>query len=395
MSLGAATALAQSPAPYPLDVELPLTEMAGTAVSSDAGITITFGMDAYLSGSSGCNTYSATWQSDGTTLTVGPIAATRAHCGTDVDALESRYLGLLQVATSWSLNGSALEVVTSAGSTLVYGGNAAEPAIVGAWQLSTSGGTPVPNGIVATAVFGADGTLTGTGGCNTYSASYTLDGSSLSIGPLAATRLSCTDNGAIEPAYLDTLQGATSWSVAGDNLTIEGTTPLVFTNGASAEVTLTGQPWALVTRGGQTIDPSLGVSATFGDDGTVSGFGGCNEYDTTYTIDGAALAIEPVAATRKTCAANVDATESAFFTALEGAASLAITGADLIVTTRDGSELAFHVQDGPLPTPGTSAAPTAEPTAAPTAEPTAGPTPAASAPGSPGATATIVGARGR
>ena len=172
MSVGAsADTRPESGAVPVLDQELPLTEMAGTAVASDAGITVTF---AWLTrpcpGFGGCNTYNATWQSDGTTLTVGPIAATRKSCGTDVDALESQYLGLLQAAASWSLNGSALEIVTADGSTLVYGGTAAEPAIVGAWQLSTFGGTPVPNGIVATAVFGADGTLTGSGGCNTYSA---------------------------------------------------------------------------------------------------------------------------------------------------------------------------------------------------------------------------------
>jgi len=361
MSLGASAALAQSPEPDPvLDQQLVLSEMAGTPVAPDAGITATFASDGSLSGLGGCNSYSAAWQSDGTSLTIGPIAATLKACDEATDALESQYFRILQDAATSSLDGSALTIAAADGTTLVYGGDAPVPALVGAWQLSTFGGTAVPRGTVATAIFGADGSLTGSGGCNTYSGTYTTDGASLSISPLAATRLFCADTGEIEPAYLDALQAATGWAVDGGTLTISSTVDLVFGNGSAPTGTLTGQPWSLVTQGGETVDPTLGISATFADDGTVSGSGGCNQYNATYTVDGDTIAIGPIAATRMACAPHIGDAEAAYFTALESAMGFVVGGADLIIATADGSTLEFQVQGGPPP----SSAPTAEPSAA-------------------------------
>ena len=391
MSIGASASLAQSPQPYPLGTEIPLTQMAGTAVAPDAGITITFAADATLSGFDGCNQYSASWQSDGTTLTVGPIAATRTSCTAAVKALESQYLGLLQDAKSWSLNGTAVVVVTTDGPTLVFAGPPASAAIAGSWALSSVDGTPVAAGIAATAIFGTDGSLTGSGGCNTFDGTYTVDGANLTVGPLAATRKFCESSSQLESAYLDALQGATGWAVAGSTLTLTGTSTLIFGNGSASAATLSGQPWSLVTMGGQTVDPSLGVSATFADDGTVTGSGGCNTYSATYTVSGDTLAIGPVAATRTTCATHVNDTESAFFTALEGAATFAINGADLTITAKDGSTLEFQVQGGPPPSPAASAAATAEPTAAASPAGTAAATAEPSPGDSPAATGGIVG----
>ena len=370
MSLGTSATLAQSPGPvaYPLDTEIALTQMAGTDVAADAGITALFGSGGSLSGSGGCNSYSATWDSDGTTLTVGAIAATRMACDPAVNTLESEYLGLLQVAATWSLEGTTVTVTTSAGSTLVYGGDTDGPALVGEWQLSTFGGTAVPNGIIATAVFGADGSVTGSGGCNTFSGTYTASDTSLTISRLAVTSMFCEAAGEIEPAYLDTLQATTGWSVVGDTLTIESTLPLVFTSGIAATGSLTGQDWLLATMGGQPVEPSLGTSATFADDGTVSGSGGCNGYDSTYTIDGDSISIAPVAATRMACAPEANESESSFFAAMEGATSFTVSGSDLVIATVDGSSLEFSTSTGATPSatpstvpasgePGTSAAP--------------------------------------
>lgn len=366
MSFGASAALAQSPEPYPLGAEIALTEMAGTAVEPGAGITAIFAIDSTggtLSGSGGCNSYSATWDSDGATLTVGPIAATLMACDPTTDALESQYLGLLQAAATWSLEGTVVTVVSADGSTLVFGGGDEASALVGEWQLVTFGGTPVPGGIVATAIFGEDGSLTGSGGCNTFSGTYTVDGASLSVGPLAATRMACEATGEIEPAYLDMLQTATGWSVDGGTLTIDSTFPLVFSNGTAPEGSLTGQAWYLATMDGAAVDPSLGTSATFAEDGTVSGSGGCNQYNAGYAADGTSISIGPIAATRMACEPAVSTAENEFFTAMEAAVGYVVSGDTLVISMGDGSVLEFTT--GVAPTP--SAAPTAGASAAPTA----------------------------
>ena len=82
----------------------------------------------------------------------------------------------------------------------------------------------------------ADGTVSGTGGCNQYNGSYELDGDRLSVGPsLARTMMACEQ--AImdqEDAYLEALQSAASFKIDGDVLTImddSGATVLEFQAG--------------------------------------------------------------------------------------------------------------------------------------------------------------------
>ena len=76
--------------------------------------------------------------------------------------------------------------------------------------------------------FADDGTLSGFAGCNTYTGSFTLDGSAIDIGPLATTRMACQPPGSdIEAVYLPALDavGKTWLRAAGcevcDEATIE------------------------------------------------------------------------------------------------------------------------------------------------------------------------------
>lgn len=63
------------------------------------------------------------------------------------------------------------------------------------WQVATiNNGTAVVgviDGTSLTARFGDDGHVSGSAGCNHYSATYTLDGSALHVGPAIATRKHC------------------------------------------------------------------------------------------------------------------------------------------------------------------------------------------------------------
>ncbi len=72
----------------------------------------------------------------------------------------------------------------------------------------------------------------GTAGCNRYAASYTLAGSSLSFGPIAATKMFCADDGVMEQEdrYLSLLDTVDGWSIDEGQLILEagGTPVLVF-----------------------------------------------------------------------------------------------------------------------------------------------------------------------
>ena len=122
-------------------------------------------------------------------------------------------------------------------------------------QISVSGGvdptpTPAPTtaplpleGVVwnydealpATQVtaFFQNGTLSGTGGCNDYSTSYTINGASLNIAPVPVTGVSCDDaTDQQEESFFLALDDITSYQIQGNKLTLSGPThTLIFTAG--------------------------------------------------------------------------------------------------------------------------------------------------------------------
>lgn len=78
-------------------------------------------------------------------------------------------------------------------------------------------------GTSITAVFDQGGQLSGSSGCNTYSANYTADGSSISIGPPSGTQSACAEPPGImdqEADYLSVLPIASSYEISSSFLTI-------------------------------------------------------------------------------------------------------------------------------------------------------------------------------
>jgi heat shock protein HslJ len=89
------------------------------------------------------------------------------------------------------------------------------------WRATQVAGSPVLEGTTITAGFGADLNVSGSSGCNTYSGSYYVDGSSLTIGPLTATGALCEQEIMDqETAYLAALGSATGFSMEAGQLYI-------------------------------------------------------------------------------------------------------------------------------------------------------------------------------
>ncbi len=79
------------------------------------------------------------------------------------------------------------------------------------WIATTIGGTAVLPGTTIDASFADDGRMTGTAGCNRYSAPCTRDGERITIGPTVATRMYCGAPEGImeqEAAYFAALERA-------------------------------------------------------------------------------------------------------------------------------------------------------------------------------------------
>jgi heat shock protein HslJ len=82
------------------------------------------------------------------------------------------------------------------------------------WVLVDLDGTAPVGETPPTIAFDDQGTVTGTGGCNTFNGEVTIDGSDLSVGPLASTQMACEEDiSTQEAAFFTALQDVTSYTV--------------------------------------------------------------------------------------------------------------------------------------------------------------------------------------
>jgi len=216
-----------------------------TSVLPGTTITASFSDGGTVSGSAGCNNYVAMYQVNKNNLKVGKPATSKTSCGSPAGIMdqEAIYLSNLQGAASYTISGDMLTISDQAGKTLLTykraGATGATMPIVNiTWNLdmyrgSSGSDTPVITTTNVTALFGADGIISGSAGCNSYTGSYTPSGpNGISIGPLATTRMFCGDPGVMdqETAYLTLLRTVSSYKVTEDgklNLMNSAGTPVL------------------------------------------------------------------------------------------------------------------------------------------------------------------------
>ena len=122
----------------------------------------------------------------------------------------------------------------------------------------------------------------GSTGCNRFTGPYSLDGGSLEIGTLASTRMACAPPAdAVERAYLSALARVAGWRFDGAELVLldgDGAELLRYTT-----ATPVGEWNATAIQTGVALSsplPGTEITATFADDGTLTGSAGCNSYTT-------------------------------------------------------------------------------------------------------------------
>ncbi len=168
-----------------------------TTVPADVFVDARFAGGTVV-GSSGCNVYNGPATQTGSSIKIGPLAGTLIGCeGPEAD-VETAYLANLGRATSFTATADGLTFFDPDGKAiLVYAAGPANP-LVGEWNVTgyNNGNqavtSPLP-GTTLTATFTAE-EISGSGGCNTYSGPYTLDGTHITIGPLASTQMACEQN---------------------------------------------------------------------------------------------------------------------------------------------------------------------------------------------------------
>ncbi|WP_416673993.1 META domain-containing protein [Egbenema bharatensis] len=204
-----------------------------------------------------------------------------------------------------------------------------------------------------------DGQVGGSNGCNRFFGSYALDENgldengldenALSIQVGGSTLIACPEEfAAQETAFLTGLTQVTRFTIANDELQLlnaEGEALLTFS--PADQPSLTGTLWQLIGynngQGGVvSLITDTRITATFDDEGGITGFAGCNHYIAPYQVTETAIDISPAISTRKLCSEpeGVMAQETAYLQALETAIVFTIEGNTLTLRTDTGATAA-------------------------------------------------------
>jgi heat shock protein HslJ len=82
---------------------------AVVSLLADTRLTMTFD-NGKVSGQAGCNTFNASYSTQGDRVTIGPAVTTRKMCGDAVMTQERQFLTALQSATKWAIAGGELDM---------------------------------------------------------------------------------------------------------------------------------------------------------------------------------------------------------------------------------------------------------------------------------------------
>jgi heat shock protein HslJ len=152
-------------------------------------------------------------------------------CAEPIMQQETQYLSLLQEVTKYEISGDQLTLSDKNNTKLLIYKKQAPATIVGTWNLfSYNNGKgaiqSVLTGSKTTAVFGPDRKLTGSGGCNQYSATYmTTDPNGITITQPISTLMACeSDLMQQETQYFSLLPAAAKYEISGDQLTLFNST---------------------------------------------------------------------------------------------------------------------------------------------------------------------------
>ncbi len=114
---------------------------------------------------------------------------------------------------------------------------------------------------------------------------------------------------------------------------------------------VTGKDWQLtmLINGDNTLTPTAPIqpSATFTDDGKISGSSGCNNYFGTYTQNAGQLSFSPLGATRKMCMNDAMEIEMAFDAATGQVAGWQLSEGNLVLRDTNGKPVMTFTTKAP------------------------------------------------
>ncbi|WP_435974916.1 META domain-containing protein [Streptomyces sp. Qhu_M48] len=172
----------------------------GRRSAAPDGARVEFGKDGRARGNTGCNTFGATVAVRGETLTVSPQEITQIGCTGARGSFEAELVKAFTGPLTGRLKGESLTLTSADGRSAVELAAEKDLPLRGTtWKIDglvsgeTASSLQPGTGGKARLVLGADGRVTGNLGCNNFSATARVEGTTLKVeGPAATTRMMCT-----------------------------------------------------------------------------------------------------------------------------------------------------------------------------------------------------------
>ncbi len=103
----------------------------------------------------------------------------------------------------------------------------------------------------------------------------------------------------------------------------------------ATEEDLMGSTWVLTNIGSLSAQKSVEVTLVFDSEDSLSGYTGCNSYESNYSLSGDSFSVSGIVSSDDSCAESIMDQEANFIISLEGAESMQIFGDNLVIKSSD------------------------------------------------------------
>jgi len=181
-----------------------------------------------VAGSDGCNRYSMPFTAQGLMIKIGPMGpSTQMACPESTMAQAEAFTTALRTARSFRRGAGTLELLDANDTAVVTFAAQANSLAATSWSVvNINNGRQAVVGMVSgstvTMAFDTAGRVSGTTGCNRYTAAYSANGDTLRFSSVAATRMACADPAVDEQerAFLRALESVVTLGFEGDRVVL-------------------------------------------------------------------------------------------------------------------------------------------------------------------------------
>ncbi|MDI9917697.1 META domain-containing protein [Rhodococcus sp. IEGM 1379] len=206
------------------------TAVDGTPIPGGGPLTLDFTAPGRILATAGCNNATGAVTFTGGKITADALASTMMACEPGVMESDAWVATLIGATPAWTLAGDTLTLTTADATVTLADKKIVDPdrPVQGTKWTVTSLITPdaiststaleasAPNFTIA-----ADGTVSGSSGCNRMTGSATVADTTITFTPMGATMMACTEDvAAVERQVLTVLDGEVAYTLDAGTLTL-------------------------------------------------------------------------------------------------------------------------------------------------------------------------------